>query len=79
MGSNPSWFNGDHTAEGGPNYGIDLNRPVEQVFWNDATSCCNALTQQERAAGRIAANSVHRLPTEAEWEYHCFRNLKKRC
>ncbi len=71
MGSNPSWFNGDHTAEGGPNYGIDLNRPVEQVSWNAATNYCGTLTQRERAAGQISTNSVYRLPTEAEWEYAC--------
>jgi formylglycine-generating enzyme required for sulfatase activity len=70
-GSNPSWFNGDHTAEGWTNFGADLSRPVEQVTWNDATNYCATLTQRERAAGRIAANSVYRLPTEAEWEYAC--------
>jgi len=59
MGSNPSGFTGD------------TNRPVEQVSWFDATNYCGALTQRERAAGRIATNSVYRLPTEAEWEYAC--------
>jgi len=59
MGSNPSTFPG-HT-----------NRPVESVTWDDATNYCDQLTQRERAAGRIAANSVYRLPTEAEWEYAC--------
>jgi len=59
MGSNPSWFTGD------------TNRPVEQVTWFEATNYCATLTQRERAAGRIATNSVYRLPTEAEWEYAC--------
>ncbi len=59
MGSNPSNFTGDS------------NRPVEQVTWYDATNYCTMLTQRDRAAGRIAMNSVYRLPTEAEWEYAC--------
>ncbi len=71
MGSNPSWFNGDRTSDGWTNYGTDLGRPVEKVSWNDATNYCGQLTQRERAMGRIAANSVYRLPTEAEWEYAC--------
>ena len=57
MGRNPSNFTGD------------TNRPVEQVSWFEATNYCSKLTQRERAAGRIATNSVYRLPTEAEWEY----------
>jgi formylglycine-generating enzyme required for sulfatase activity len=59
MGSNPSNFQGDP------------NRPVEMVTWFNATNYCGKLTQRERAAGRIATNSVYRLPTEAEWEYAC--------
>ena len=71
MGNNPSWFNGDRTADGGQDYGIDLTRPVETVSWEDATAYCDALMQRERLAGRIGTNSVYRLPTEAEWEYAC--------
>ena len=65
MGSNPSYFS---TNSG---FAEDLNRPVENVPWDDATNYCGQLTQRERAAGRIAANSVFRLPTEGEWEYAC--------
>jgi formylglycine-generating enzyme required for sulfatase activity len=70
MGNNPSWFNGV-PHEGAPDYGLDLHRPVERVSWNDAVSYCATLTERERLAGRIAPNSVYRLPTEAEWEYAC--------
>ena len=59
MGSNPSSFAG-HPS-----------RPVEQVGWNDAVQYCQTLTAHEVAAGRIGANWVYRLPTEAEWEYAC--------
>ena len=57
MGSNPSNFKGDN------------NRPVETVSWNDAINYCAKLTELERAAGRLPAGYVYRLPTEAEWEY----------
>ena len=59
IGNNPS----QHTG--------DTNLPVEMVSWLAATNYCGRLTQQERAAGRIATNNVYRLPTEAEWEYAC--------
>jgi eukaryotic-like serine/threonine-protein kinase len=68
MGNNPSYFNGilNEGTEWETDYGTDLTRPVEQVSWNDATAYCAALTEREREAGRIAANAVYRLPTEAE-------------
>ena len=70
-GGNPSWFNGDRTWAGYGDYGVDLNRPVEWVSWEDATNYCGQLTERERTAGRIPTNCVCRLPTEAEWEYAC--------
>jgi formylglycine-generating enzyme required for sulfatase activity len=56
MGNNPSYFKGDEL-------------PVEQVSWEDAINFCRKLTQRERAAGRMPAGYLYRLPTEAEWEY----------
>jgi formylglycine-generating enzyme required for sulfatase activity len=65
MNTNPSYYT--------PSNGVaqDLSRPVEQVSWFEATNYCAHLTTQERAAGRIFATWVYRLPTEAEWEYAC--------
>jgi len=59
VGRNPSQFVGDP------------NRPVEQVEWYDAVAYCDAVTERERAAGRLPSGYVYRLPTEAEWEYAC--------
>jgi formylglycine-generating enzyme required for sulfatase activity len=73
VGPNSSYFNGDRS--GAPwfdqDYGTDLQLPVEQVSWHDATNYCARLTSQEQGAGRIPATCVFRLPTEAEWEYAC--------
>ena len=63
MNTNPSYY----TPANG--FAADLNRPVEQVAWSEATNYCAKLTQSEQAAGRIFSNWVYRLPTEAEWEY----------
>lgn len=49
MGSNPSYFTGN------------LQRPVEQVSWND---CQTFITKLNALTGETFS-----LPTEAEWEY----------
>jgi formylglycine-generating enzyme required for sulfatase activity len=64
MGNNPSWHQGGA-------YPGAAQRPVELVSWNNAVAYCAALTTTERAAGRVPAGYVYRLPTEAEWEYCC--------
>jgi formylglycine-generating enzyme required for sulfatase activity/predicted Ser/Thr protein kinase len=50
MGNNPSRFKG-------------VNRPVENVSWNDATDFCQRLSH--------STGKIYRLPSEAEWEYAC--------
>jgi formylglycine-generating enzyme required for sulfatase activity/N-acetylneuraminic acid mutarotase len=69
MGSNPSYFTTED--DNGNPIPPDLNRPVEQVSWDDATNYCAQLTQHEQAAGRLPAGWVYRLPTESEREYAC--------
>ena len=55
MGSNPSYF----TPTNG--YSQNLQRPVEQVSWNDCQTFISKLNEM--------TGKNFRLPTEAEWEF----------
>jgi formylglycine-generating enzyme required for sulfatase activity len=83
MGYNPSCFSADGTGRPGASY-PDWHKPavhkdsvagkatddfpVENVSWNEAKEFCEKLSA--RSAEKTAVR-VHRLPTEAEWEYSC--------
>ena len=57
-GENPSHFKNDFDKSGDA-----LQRPVEQVSWNDAQEFCTKLSKQTR--------KTYQLPSEAQWEYAC--------
>jgi formylglycine-generating enzyme required for sulfatase activity len=69
MGKNPSSFSRDG---GGKDKVKDITDeelkqfPVESVSWNDAQEFIKKLNEKEAGRGYL-----HRLPTEAEWEYAC--------
>ncbi|HXF41336.1 MAG TPA: SUMF1/EgtB/PvdO family nonheme iron enzyme [Blastocatellia bacterium] len=59
----------DRKLETDPSQFKGDDRPVEQVSWEDAVEFCARLS---RKTGKL-----HRLPTEAEWEYACRAGNKK--
>jgi formylglycine-generating enzyme required for sulfatase activity len=61
----PVRWNGKVVVKEGNDY------PATFVSWNDAMKFCEKLTETERRAGRLAADSEYTLPTEAQWEYAC--------
>jgi hypothetical protein len=48
-----------------------MNKPAENVSWDDAQTFCELLTLREQLAGRIDMTQRYRLPTEEEWEHAC--------
>ena len=58
MGENPSRFQGD------------VQRPVEQVSWEDCQRFCARL-------GERSIGPAFRLPTEAEWEFVCRAGMEE--
>jgi formylglycine-generating enzyme required for sulfatase activity len=44
------------------------NHPADNMSWYDAMAFCAWLTARWRASGKIRADQVVRLPSEAEWE-----------
>lgn len=46
----------------------DSKKPVDGVSWDDAHDFCVKLTVREHAAGRLAADEVYDLPTDAQWD-----------
>ena len=71
MGSNPSRDNavrGDKIHIPAVSFkGPDL--PVNSVTWDDVMDFCKKLTDREHQAGRLPADAVYTLPTEAQWVY----------
>ena len=63
MGNNPSRCNGVNYDNNGNDYdfGTNLQRPVDNVSWND---CQTFITKLNELTGK-----TFRLPTEAEWEF----------
>jgi uncharacterized protein (TIGR02996 family) len=69
MGNNPSWSSRGGRDAGKVRSTSDASLvqfPVEQVSWDDVQEFLQRLNARETGGGFL-----HRLPTEAEWEYSC--------
>jgi len=52
-----------------PSHFKDIDRPVEQVSWDEANRYCIRLTDIHRKTGVLGGDMEWRLPTESQWEY----------
>ncbi len=50
-----------------PSFEQTDDHPVVNVSWKDAQAFCAWLTKKERGEGKIKADQIYRLPTDAEW------------
>ncbi|MEL6263936.1 MAG: formylglycine-generating enzyme family protein [Cyanobacteria bacterium J06626_6] len=58
----------ERDLEAGPAKFKGKQRPVEQVFWDEAIEFCQRLSQRSKW--------TYTLPSEAQWEYACRANTK---
>jgi formylglycine-generating enzyme required for sulfatase activity len=64
-----SWRPVGRDLKAQPAYFKGLNRPVEQVSWQEAQEFC--LRLNERFSKRLGHGFSYGLPSEAQWEYAC--------